>query len=276
MDENKANNPYAAPTAEVLSAPEVVGDLQFIAKGRSLPFGQAMVWVSQGWSLFTRAPLIWIVNVVIYIGILFGVTYVPLLGLFVSYILFGFLSAGLMLGAHSQRNGNSLEFADIFSGFSAPHITPLFIVGLLYMLAWVGLIIIAGILFALVLGVSGAVGALLSGNTSAITGLSAGAGLGLLFVSLIVVALSIPLIMAFWFAPALVAINGVSPLEAISTSFFACLKNFMPYLLFSIVFTVLFLVGMITLGLGLFVVLPLMYASIYTSYRDIFLVNDGV
>ena len=95
-------------------------------------------------------------------------------------------------------------------------------------------------------------------------------GLGLIFALLVAAALSIPLLMAYWFAPALVALNGYSAFEAMKTSFFACLKNILPFLVYGLVGMVLGVIAMIPLGLGWFVLAPVGIASMYSSYRDIF------
>ncbi len=275
MEDNKPQNPYAAPTAEVLTAKPEASTETLIADGRSTAAGQGINWVGQGWALFTQTPLIWVVNVVIVFAITFALGVIPLIGTLAGYCLFGFFGGALMLGAHAQHNGRPLEVADVFAGFKAPLTTPLLILGLMYMAAWLGLMIITGALFIVVLGVSGAIGGILSGDTGALTGAVVGAGLGAVMVVLVVMAIATPVFMAFWFAPALVAINGVKPVDALAASFKACLKNFIPFLLYGVVFLVLFVIGSIPLGLGLLVVVPLLYTSTYCAYRDIFLGDDG-
>ena len=54
-------------------------------------------------------------------------------------------------------------------------------------------------------------------------------------------------------------------------SFFACLKNFLPFLLYGVAFVVIFIIASLPFGLGLLVAMPLLYASTYAAYRDIFL-----
>ena len=49
----------------------------------------------------------------------------------------------------------------------------------------------------------------------------------------------------------------------------------MPFLLYGIVFFVIFFIAAIPFGLGLFVAFPLLYASSYAAYRDIFLANPS-
>jgi len=48
-------------------------------------------------------------------------------------------------------------------------------------------------------------------------------------------------------------------------------RNIWPFLIYGIVFLLLFIVATIPLGLGLLVVSPMIWASIYSGYRDIYL-----
>jgi uncharacterized membrane protein len=87
---------------------------------------------------------------------------------------------------------------------------------------------------------------------------------------LVAMALSIPIYMALWFAPALVVLRGLAPVAAVKESFFGCLKNVVPFLIYGIVLLVLGIVAAIPLGLGWLVLGPVAIASIYVAYRDIY------
>jgi uncharacterized membrane protein len=56
----------------------------------------------------------------------------------------------------------------------------------------------------------------------------------------------------------------------LKTSFSACLKNILSFLVWSVAALVLGFLALIPLLLGLLIVGPLMMVSIYISYRDIF------
>jgi len=86
-----------------------------------------------------------------------------------------------------------------------------------------------------------------------------------------VVGLTIPLLMALWFAPALVMLHGLGPLEAMKLSFVGCLRNMLPFLLYGLIALVLTVLAVIPVGLGLLVLGPMITASVYTAYKDIFL-----
>ena len=60
-------------------------------------------------------------------------------------------------------------------------------------------------------------------------------------------------------------------MAAIRMSFSACLKNVMPFLIYGLVFLFIFIIAVLPFGMGLLVAFPLMYASTYAAYRDIFL-----
>jgi uncharacterized membrane protein len=57
---------------------------------------------------------------------------------------------------------------------------------------------------------------------------------------------------------------------ALKASFFACLKNIVPFLVYGIVGFVLAIVASIPVMLGWLVLGPVFIASVYTAYRDIF------
>lgn len=105
-----------------------------------------------------------------------------------------------------------------------------------------------------------------------------------------VLLLAAPLIVAFWFAPFLVGWNRVAPFKALFFSTVASLRNWRAMLVFLVVAIalagvlpalILILVGQIS-GMALsaafialrmifvFLVAPILTASIYASYRDIF------
>jgi uncharacterized membrane protein len=83
--------------------------------------------------------------------------------------------------------------------------------------------------------------------------------------------LTVPLLMAVWFAPALVIFHDLGPTQAMKDSFTGCLRNIVPFLLYSVIWLVLSIIASIPLGLGWLVLGPMTAASIYTAYRDIYL-----
>ena len=61
---------------------------------------------------------------------------------------------------------------------------------------------------------------------------------------------ALPLMMACWFAPALVMLRHDEPVAAMKASFFACLANVLPMLVYGLIGIVLAIVASIPFGLG--------------------------
>jgi uncharacterized membrane protein len=76
--------------------------------------------------------------------------------------------------------------------------------------------------------------------------------------------------MALWFAPALVALRQVAPVEALKLSVAATLKNVVPFLVFGVIYIVAAVVASIPLGLGWIVLVPVSLLTAYVSYGDVF------
>jgi len=88
---------------------------------------------------------------------------------------------------------------------------------------------------------------------------------------LVMFALLLPVVMAIWFAAPLVVFHDHGAIEAMKASFAGCLKNVLPFLWYSVLFMLLAIVASLPLGLGWLVLGPVFGASVYTSYRDIYL-----
>jgi uncharacterized membrane protein len=256
-------NPYAPPAAQVAD-PTVMQRGQYVPGGRGAPSGHGWNWIVEGWTLFKRAPGMWIAIIVTFAVIYFVVALVPLVGSLATFLFGPVFGAGLMIGCRVIEEGGELEFKHLFEGFSN-RLGPLVAVGALYLAAWIGIVLVAALVggvgvFALFLGGGGQDAAAMAAALTTIV-----------LVGLIVLALSIPVVMAVWFAPALVVFHELGPVEAMKDSFLGCLRNVLPFLVYGIMFTLLAILATIPLGLGWLVLGPVTVASIYTAYRDIYL-----
>ena len=86
----------------------------------------------------------------------------------------------------------------------------------------------------------------------------------------IAVLLMAPVLMAMWFAPALVMFHRMTALDAMRASFFASLRNAPAFIVFSLVYIVLVLLASIPAMLGWLLLLPVTFGAMYSSYRDVF------
>jgi uncharacterized membrane protein len=134
----------------------------------------------------------------------------------------------------------------------------------------VGVIYVAG-----VFGIAFIAFLLISGGVlgGVITGKVAGVGIalgGVMLAGLLVMVLSVPVIMATWFAPALVFFHDMKPVDAMKASFAAGVKNWLAMSIFGIILMVMAFFAMLPIGLGLLLLLPVFSGAVYASYRDIF------
>ena len=228
--------------------------------GRAVGAGQGWTWIAEGFGLFKKAPGIWIALVVILFVILVVLAFIPLLGAVATFLIMPVFVGGLLLGCRALEGGGELEVAHLFAGFKA-HTGNLIVLGALAIAGW-----IVVMLPVVVIGGAGAFLAALRGDAAGVAAL----GGSFMLAWLVALALSIPIYMALWFAPALVVLREMAPVEAIKESFLGCLKNILPFLVYSIVLMVLGIVAAIPLGLGWLVLGPTLIASVYISYRDIY------
>ncbi len=139
------------------------------------------------------------------------------------------------------------------------------LVGLLFL---VGGIVIFLVFLAFVAFTVGA--AFLTGDPSQVLSSIFAAGLTVLLGLLITLALLLPLVAAYWFAPALVIMHDMPAGDAMKASFFACFRNFFPFVVYGIIILLLGIVAAIPIGLGYLVLIPMTIAGVYVSYREIF------
>jgi uncharacterized membrane protein len=205
----------------------------------------------------------WIALVVVLFVILVALNFLNVLfflGSLAIVLLMPVFVGGLMLACQAQQRGGQLEMNHLFAGFKT-QTGNLVVVGALALGGWI--IVLVPVL--LIVGVGAFFGAA--------RGDAAGAAAmgGSFFIAwLLAMGLSVILYMALWFAPALVVLRGTAPVEAVKQSFFGCLKNIVPFLIYGIIMLVLSILATIPLGLGWLVLGPVAVASVYVAYRDIY------
>ena len=232
----------------------------FHERGRTVAGGRGWDWIVEGYALFRKQPGMWILATVV-LGVIFiVVSMIPILGSLANALLLPIFGAGLMLGCKALDQGGALEIEHLFAGFKQKT-GDLVMVGAFNLFVWV---VIAFAVFSVVGG--GVFMAMMRGGA-----IGAGISIASVLIALLLVAgLSVPLYMATWFAPALIILHNVAPGTALKQSFFACLRNWIPFLVYSVVLLVLCLVAAIPAFLGYLILIPVLIASIYVAYRDIF------
>src|SRR2546423_6361399 len=256
------DNPYAPPKAAVLE-PAAAATGAYIPDGRKVPAARGISWFTEAWTLFKGAPGTWVLICIIFIVLSILVAIIPL-GSLLSSIAYPAVAAGLMLGCRSIEEGKGLEVRHLFAGFQK-NVGSLLLVGVLYLVGTMLVGLFVGIGAALMIPAMASSGFNPTDLSSLIVFVPF-----IVLIALVVMALMLPLIMAIWFAPALVVFHDLTPMAAMKASFYGSLKNIVPFLLYGIVGLVFALLAILPVGLGMLVWIPIMWASIYTGYRDIF------
>lgn len=245
-------------------------DRLYQREGRTVPFGHGAAWIGDAWTLFTQAPLTWILALIAFAVVFTLLNFVPLLGSLLGCLLYAIAVTGWLKAADVAARGGVPEPGDFLAGFQQ-RTGELITLSVIYTACVFGILLVMGTLMLALIGVSGVLDALLSGDPAQIAATLAESALGLLIVSLVAMALMIPVFMGMWFAPALVYFHGEPPMRAFVDSFMLCARNLLPFLLYGLVMLVLSIIASLPLMLGFLIVGPLYMLSLYTTYRDVFL-----
>jgi hypothetical protein len=247
---------------------------------RIVAAAQGAGWLATGWRLFRVAPVAWLAATLAYWFVISALSLVPLLGGAVALVLMPAFTVGFMSLARAAEHGAALDLRLLFDGFRHRPGAQLAL-GVAY---FAGL---AAVLAASTLADDGQLARWVLGGRRPAPEMVDGEPM---FVAATVAALAyLPVMAAFWFAPPLVAWHSAGAAKALFFSFFACLMNWRALAVYGV------LVALLTLALPLIVlnallaaaggeaplatvllaafvliVLPILFASFYASYRDVF------
>lgn len=253
-----ADNPYQPPTTAVEVTPNKSDDVWAFVEPQKMPAGRGLGWIGDGFRSFGRSPGVWIAITVIYVIILILSSFVP----FATNILQPMLTGGLMIGLHNQDNGEPLEVKHLFEGFNKSA-GQLAILGAL--IIGITILIVIAILILVLIGVAIAAFAEQNGDVSPV-------------LVVVLVVIGAPIMFAVmlitmsvsWFGPPLVALHGLSVGDAFKMSLLGLKRNILPFLIFTFFMMLLFMLTVFTLYLGLLVVIPVLMAASYASWKDVF------
>lgn len=248
-----------------------------------VPAAHGWRWVRRGFALFARAPVGWILIATSYWVLMTLVGLVPYAGLAAALLVTPAFSVSFMVMCRELEQARPIGLKLLFAGFRR---NP----GTLVLLGGVYLALLVGILAATQLVDGGALMRWMLAGRAPARGSPEAAALGDAAIAGFV--LFVPVILAFWFAPVLVAWHGMPAAKALFFSFFASLRNWPAFLVYAVALAVVagLVPGVAFSALAVAVqgakggaatiqlfallivvtLLPAIYASIYASYRDIF------
>lgn len=261
-------NPYRPPSATVADVREPGAATHFSVPAAKVDAGRGANWIGEGWTLFKAAPWMWIVALLILAGIQIVLGLIPFLGDIANMLIGPIFMVGLLNFAHGIAQGEEADIGKLFVGFKEK-LGTLIAVGALYIVMIVAVIAMGAIVAVSLLG-----GADLFNSASpeqAMQTLMEGMDVaGVLIAILAIFALTLPVAAAYWFAPGLVFYADMGAVAAMKQSFSACLRNWLPFLLYGILALLVVLLGGLALVIGLLVALPVLMASYYATFRDLF------
>ena len=232
-------------------------------EARKVNAASGWLWLKQGYWLFKKSPVLWVVLVTIGLVGLIGLATIPVVGDPLATLLFPLLLAGFMLGCRALERDEELELAHLFAGFqhNTQQLVTLGGINLLCQFLIFGVMMLTG----------GAtlVGILMSGaqeDPAVLMEAFAGAGISLL----LGMTLFFVLLMAMQFAPMLVVFDHMSPLAAMRTSLRACLRNVIPMTMYGAMLLPFAILASVPMMLGWLIQLPVLITSMYATYRDLF------
>lgn len=254
------------------------------------PAKQGMAWLRAAYQMFSQHRAPWLLLVLTYFVVLMLIRIVPFVGPFAMTIMKPVFAVGLLAAAWHQERGGVPQLSHLFQGFRA-NLRALLVLGVFFVVG----ITVAVYASALVDG-----GALIDfiGSGGSLTEEQLAAKLadprltlGMLFSAL----LSLPVLVATWWAPALVVFQDATAGAALGASLRAALANWRALLSYGLavffyggvipaVAYTLFALVVPAQALSLVVVALLLpyslffaatlHVSDYVSYRDVFHANE--
>lgn len=279
-----------------------------IEEPRVVDAGRGAAWWAEGWRIFTARMGTWIGIMVVYFVIAILINFVPFVGSLAHSLLTPVFMGGLMLGCQATERDGALRVGHLFEGFQGAHFVPLLIIGAVNIAVWIVIFL---------LGMAGMWGGMSMAHMSGMTDPgdmmreweSSVTGAGVLG-ALVVLVMLVLIAMLNWFAPALVVLRGAAAWDAMRLSFAACMRNWVPFLIYSLValgvmiaagiviggamlvvgvsaaagggsfagimafIGVILVVGAIAVVLALLIG-PVVLASVYAGYKDAFDGNEA-
>ncbi|MBI1394466.1 MAG: hypothetical protein GC151_00690 [Betaproteobacteria bacterium] len=247
---------------------------------RRVPPRHGWLWVLQGWRLFLRKPLTWIVFTVVTWLIVWASSKHLMLMAAVA-ILLPVLLAGWTMACVEAEAGHSIPVTMLFAGFRS-RVRDLAMVGGVNLMGNFALMLV-------LLAFGGDALMQFMSNPQALSPEDAIALENRLSGALVVtLALGVPLAMAVWFAPVAIALDGLSGGRALVASLRGVLRNSLPFVVYSFSLTGIGLMlfalqtatGLLGPGVAMeitfWVLMPLLVTSVYASYRDIYPNTTGL
>ena len=226
--------------------------------------GRGAGWYADGWNIIKGQIGMWILLILIYFVLAFVLGIIPIIGGLIMALIGPGLIAGLYAAARAASSGEKVEAGHLFMAFKDEEKRgPMLTLGAIN----IGLTIVLVLTIGLIIGGGMGVNHMAGDDPEMMAQAMQGAGLAGLLVILVV---SLAIAMAMIYAAPLVMFTETSPMDALKLSFKASLTNWLPLLVFGLIFIPLAIIAMIPLMLGWLFLMPVLMGALYASYSEIF------
>ncbi|MCU1289101.1 MAG: hypothetical protein JWN60_1330 [Acidobacteria bacterium] len=219
--------------------------------------------ISEGWALIKPNYGLFLGMSVIMIVITIVVGLIPYIGDLINVFLTGPLLCGVYIALLAKMRSDEPNFAMFFEGFS--RFLPAMLITLIPLIPWLILALFAYLFVSF--------GSDQAADAAALQGLESIFGIltPVLIVSYIGAFLvSLALQILLFFALPLVAEHNLNTVDAVKLSLSGAASNFGGIIVLLIFETLIALLGVIALCIGIFFVLPVIYAANIIAYRSVF------
>ena len=233
---------------------------QLLAEPRFCKISWGISWIIKPFELFKDNFSVWLaVGLISCVASLIG-AYVPIIEIFFKVISILIIGVIILICA-AQAQNEDLDFTELWLKLKV-QLRPLIILSLLFVVGIVVVLIPLLILFGFM-----SVTASLDIEAIKLQEYPMGA---LIFSGIVSLVLFLLLLMAMWFAPALIILHGLEPKIAMKSSLKGFLANLLPMMVYSLIGSIILLFFLsITLGFGIVIALPWVMMNHYISYRDV-------
>ena len=232
---------------------------------RKLPAKQGLQWVNEGFRLYRQNPLLLSAAFGLLFGIVAATNLIPVIGSVLSELISPLMVAGFMAAYRVLDRKEVLQWPHFLAGIQGPWL-PLMVIGAVQMLV---MLLVAQIMLRMGFDMQAVMSAAQKSDAVAMQN-AMNQAMPALFTGALLLT---PLIMATWFAPALILFGNAQPGQALLISLRAVAKNWLPILVNGLALgVVLFIAALIPMLLGFLVAMPVFFGSVYAGYQGIFAV----
>lgn len=231
-----------------------------------VPASHGFLWIRHAWRMYWLNPLMWIAYSVTIVIVGASLSMIPVVGSFAFQLLSPAFNGGLMMAARDQHRQQPLHIKYLLAAFHS-HGAQLVTIGGVYM---------TGMILAFTLpslfSDDPFIHALMYEPIKTLPTVIMHSHLSLTASLVLLASLTLftAMLMAYWFAPALVALADYPAIKAMKVSFAACTTNFAAFIVYGVLMFTLLIIGSVPFLLGYLIVIPLGFISYYSAYEDLF------